>query len=434
MSEWKIVQVNPRKKSRLSRFREEVSRFFNVSSDKTKPVTHTSVLQTDQKNDITNKQHRYDVAWRDPIAHRSTVMLATNTLDDWFYLKKLNVEEDDENDVHEINDAVQEEFKRLKAKYHLTQALMGERIHGQSAVVLNRNEWHQDDFEGEGYAVASLDVFDDMNSEIPDDYTINGIIYGNWDRYGRPKYLKVYYNDVDSSKFELVPFEDIIWFCTRPIGRSMYGHSAMESIWDDLTYMRGGKHNMGWLYQKMGLGWLALYNRSLTAEDADAQETMLENLSGTRAMALDVNRTEKVEWVGPRAGSHSGIVEGIDMFLGHISAGSGVPKDIYIGMSAGAITGSEINNKALYALISKIQSDIEDYIRELISRMGYDDEYEIEWNTRYATDELEQAQIRLLNAQAAQLESMAQMGMGPNDMQFKWNEPEKTQNDSGVQS
>ena len=60
----------------------------------------------------------------------------------------------------------------------------------------------------------------------------------------------------------------------------------------------------------------------------------------------------------------------------------------------------------------------------------------LEWNTRYATDELEQAQIRLLNAQAAQMEMQAEQGMGPYDMQIKYGEenPEKEQNTTGVQS
>ena len=48
---------------------------------------------------------------------------------------------------------------------------------------------------------------------------------------------------------------------------------------------------------------------------------------------------------------------------------------------------------------------------DTIRRMGYPtDDMVIEWNTRYATDELEQAQVRQMNADALIKEKQAENG------------------------
>ena len=384
---------------RLRRLRHEVSELTNYSSDKTEPVTFVSELVSGEYTNKNDNTHLLHVAWEDPIAHRITVMKARAVFGDWFTIKDRDqAEEDDEEKMPEL----QAEFERLDARHWLTEALIGEKIFGNSALVLNRSRLRFDDGREETGPIESLNVFTPENSEIPSD---------SFDVNGDPAYLRCHYNASDKSKSTDVKFEDIIWFCTRPRGNSWYGYSALYPIWDDMTYLRHSKHGLGWLYQKMGLGWLIFYNRSLTAEDQVAMETMLQNVSPSRAMTVDVNRTEKVEWIGPTAASTEGLVAGVDMFLGMISAGSGVPKDIFTGASSGAISGGEMNDKAFYGEIKADQYPMEPYVRQLSVEMAMDiGERVIAWNVRYATDELEEAQIRYLHAQAAQLEMAAERG------------------------
>ena len=181
---------------------------------------------------------------------------------------------------------------------------------------------------------------------------------------------------------------------------------------------------------------------ALTGEIKAQVEATLQAVSTSRAATVNSDDIEKVEWTGPTAGGTSDIAQGIDMYLGLVSAATGIPKDILIGMSAGAITGSEINNKALYATLNQVQKSIEPFIRELISRMGYNGEYEIDWNTRYATDEMEQAQIRVLNTQADEGEqriTKMKEGTNPNDsritvgMEEAPKDMDKDHNPAGVQ-
>jgi len=167
-----------------------------------------------------------------------------------------------------------------------------------------------------------------------------------------------------------------------------------------------------WAIKKFGLGvWLWTIKGGMSTELKDSMEDTFQNMSGKRAVIAESDKVNEVQWIGPNQTGIAGVVQASDFILGLIAAGSGIPKDIYTGVSAGAITGSEINNKALYATISKIQSDVTPYVLETIRRMGYDiDDMVIEWNTRYATDELEQAQIRQLNADAHIKEKQAEDG------------------------
>ena len=149
------------------------------------------------------------------------------------------------------------------------------------------------------------------------------------------------------------------------------------------------------------------WTKGTLSDEVRAQiEDMLQNISASRAGTVNSDDIEKVEWTGPTSGGTTDIAQGIDMYLGLVSAATGIPKDILIGMSAGAITGSEINNKSLYATLNQVQKSIEPFIRDLISRMGCTGDYEIDWNTRYATDEKGEAEIEVshVSAQVARLQ------------------------------
>lgn len=425
--------------SRLKRrFRSELQQTYNGTSDETAALTFTSDLVSGEYSNKDLWQHQLKVAWEDPIAHRICVQLPNNVFDDWFTIKKYG--EDGELEDHPKNAQIQEELERMNAKYWFTQAAIGESIFGTAALVFNLNE-HRADVQGEGYQVATLDVFTPQNSHIPQEA---------YDRKtGEPDHLVVnpnaYYGDVKRE----VPWDELQWWCLRPKGRSYEGYHAMYQIWDLMTYLRESVDAMAWVHKKLGIGvWMWYTSGGMSDELKDSLEDTLKNMSSRRAIVCEKDDFEKVEWSGPASSGTTAIVEGADYILGMISSGSAIPKDIFTGVSAGAITGSEVNNKALYATISKKQSEYGPYVLNAIERMGYKtDGMILEWNTRYATDELEQAQIRLLNAQAdnmdantAQTKKMMEQGVNPNDINIRagqeassQKDQTKTNNQTGVQ-
>jgi len=422
--------------SRLKRrFVGEVQQLYNYTSDQTAPLTYVAPLV---QGEYTNKdiwQHLLKVAWEDPVAHRICVGLSQNVFDDWFIIKKREkLEEGEEYKEHEKNQKIQEEFTRMNAKYWFTQALIAERIFGHCAVVFNYNK-HKADVETDGYQVATMDVFSDENMEIP--------VQAYDPQTGIPSYIWAWASpDMMNVAADEVPWDEVMWICTRPQGRSIFGYSAMYAVWDLMVYLRESIDAMVWNHKKYGIGIWMWYIKGLSGETKDAVEDNIKDISSRRAMAVDIDQVDRVEWSGPTSQGTTGIVQGAEFTLGLISSGSGIPKDIFTGVSAGAITGSEINNKALYATISKIQSDMTPYILETIYRMGYDTkDMEIEWNTRYATDELEQAQIRQMNADALSKEKAAERGSdiaityGPaGQAQGKPKDPTQNNNPTGTQA
>ena len=423
--------------SRVARaFRSETyTRLANYTTDTTEPLTFTSPIVSGEYTNKEQWQHLLKVAWEDPIGHRICVLLPTNVFDDWFVIKKkvADTEEDtlEELEEHPDNAQIQEEFVRMNAKYHLTQALIAEHIFGRSFVVYNKN-LSRDDFSS-GYQVATLDVFTEENVEIPvEAYNITT---------GEPDYILVYPNP-NTKTPEKIPWGDLTLWCTRPKGRSVEGYSAMYPVWDYMVYLRESIEAAVWTHKKYGLGvWMWYIKGALSAELKASAEDTLQKMSAKRAVIVETDVVDRVEWSGPPQGGTTSIIEGAEFLLGQISSGSGVPKDIYTGVSAGAITGSEINNKALYATINKKQSDVTPFVLDCITRMGYEvADMVIEWNTRYATDELEQAQVRQMNADALIKEKQAERGddfminVQSNMQQGSPKDPNKTNNPAGVRS
>lgn len=414
---------------RLRRFRSEGwQRLYDYNSDTTAPLSFVSDLVSGQYTDKDVDANLLKVAWEDPIANRICVLLAQNVFDDWFVLKRKNAETG-ELEEHPDNQQIQDEFTRMDAKHHFTEALIGERIFGRTALVFNFN-LHREDVVGNGYQVATLDVFTPENMTIPTEAYDPDT--------GEPKHIVIYPNATNENKSLPIPWKDVQWWCTRPKGRSYDGYSAMHPVWDLMTYLRESLDAMSWAHKKFGLGiWMWYIKGGLSTELAASIEAALKDINTRRAMVAETDKVDKVEWQGPAQGT-TDIVAGMEFQLGQISAGCGIPKTIFTGTEAGAITGSEINNKAEYATISKIQSDVAPNVLNTVMRMGYAiKDMVVDWNTRYATDELEQAQIRLLNAQAAQMEMQAEMGYDPNAISIKVKDGEdmkKDNNPTGVQA
>lgn len=383
-------------RDRLSRIRTEIQkRLWDSKGDTTEPSTFIDDLIYGEIEKRDNLLHQRDVAQKDCVAKYIVIKIAENALDDGFRLVKRI------GDEEEIMPEVQKALKRLDFPRFMTEAVIAERMHGHGYLYTGPNKYRQDwtDAGLEGGLIGGLDAFTPMNAKV---------LNNDFDKDGNPTHVTVWYNPTNMGATDRLPYKDFIPICTRPIGRSpVNGYPATYAVWTELAYIRISKHALNFAHGKWGLGLLILWQKgALSAEIKDQIETTLENISSSRAALFNMDDIDRAEWTGPTGGGTTDIAQGIDMYLGLVSAGTGIPKDILTGISAGAITGSEINNKALYATLNQVQKSIEPFIRELITRMGYNGEYEIDWNTRYATDEKEQAEIEVshVSAQVARLQ------------------------------
>jgi len=376
---------------------------------KNKPPTYVSDFILEGAWNRDEPLHQGNMARRDPCAWNITTGIANNVFDDWFKFI------DPKDDEKEIMQEIQKEFERLDARKWLSLALAGERTYGFTwlQVGMEDSELRTDDYTGPP-RVVNLDVF------TPEYCTPT-----EFDDIGYPTKLgvQVLTNAGNTAaQYTITPIDadECILFRTRPYDRSHEGLPVTYSVWNALCGLNFTFHAIISYNMKIGVGALVLKTKAMaSAADVTAAENMMEDLSVTRIAIIPGSKVESLEYIGAGSGT-TAFSQHIQAFREEIAAGSKIPIDVIIGTSAGAITGSEVNSKALYAVIQGEQSKMEPYIRELVRRMGYDaEDYVISWNTRYATDEMQQAQIRVLNAQADEAEQrITNMKEGKNDIQI----------------
>jgi len=354
------------------------------------PPVFVPDLITEESTNRDDLDHLEHVAAGDPLGHYIVYKLAENTFDDWFAFK------DDKGNV--VMQDTQRELVRLQAKRVLTQALAYERTFGYAYLYTGKNRYVPQ--SPQGGKIAALHPFTPRECVVKE---YNGL--------GEPVTMEVTVN-VGEGEYTtreqkiLLEAKDFIIWNTRPIGRGYTGRSALYSVWDYLTYVRYIANSMSWYDMKIGVGLFYVMTKvGIPDELRTKLNQSFEDISNKRAWVGDGSKVESFGWAGPAAGA-TDFQTHIDECLKQIAAGTGIPKDVLIGLSAGAITGSEVNVKSLFATLNQIQTSIEPYIRELVLRMGYaDDSYEIEWNARFAHDETEQAKIAMDKAQTLAIRS-----------------------------
>jgi hypothetical protein len=95
--------------------------------------------------------------------------------------------------------------------------------------------------------------------------------------------------------------------------------------------------------------------------------------------------------------------------LENLSAGTGIPETILRGAQAGAVTGSEVNERSYFKIVSSVQSKIEPYIRQLVTwvlrQAGVEvEDFEVNWSGGFEPSEKDRAQAELMHQQARRLE------------------------------
>jgi hypothetical protein len=414
---------------RLRGYRQETTeRVWSTTMHKNAPPTYVSDFILEQAWNRDEVIHQGKMAQRSSPAWYITYGLASNVFDDGFKF----VSKDDPEE--EIMQDILAELERMEHLKYLSRALAAERVYGHSWLFVSPEDvdYRVDGMRDLPPRIANLDVFTPEMVEV--------VAYDN---IGAPKTLelKVLTNSGKGmgSIEQRVPINasECILFRTRPFDRSHEGLPATYSVWNALVGLEMVFHAIITYDMKIGAGAMVMTTKGAASSAyLDAAKTAMEDLSVSRVAIIPGNAVEKLEYIGAGAGATQ-FDSHISAFLDQIAAGSKIPRDVLVGSSAGAITGSEVNSKALYAVIQGEQSKMEPYIRELVRRMGYEsDDYDIEWNVRYATDEMQMAQIRVLNAQADEAEQrIEQMSQGNNpfDMNIRFQDQEKNNNMSGRQ-
>jgi len=364
-----------------------------------------------------------------PYAWAVTIGLAQSVFEDGF---KFVDPEDDEKEI------MQDTLKQLQEMEHIKWfglALGGERGHGHTWLYVGTEELSVDTTV-ERARVLNLDVF------TPEYATVT-----EWDTNGAPKTLtlKVLVGGGGGNFTKKpIPVSDCILIRNRPYDRSHRGLPVTGPIWASLVGTALIGHAVTTYSAKMGMGAPVITTKgAIGTERAAAAEAALEDWSPTRAFVIPNTVVEKFEFIGA-SGSTVDFSIYHNIFLDEIAAGTKIPRSIITG-GAEVAAGAEVGPDSLAQLVQGEQTRFEPYIRELVRRMNGDtQEYKIFWPVKIATTKKQEAEIRMMNAQADMMEQQAKMaseGTGPNDStitvtgeQEKPKDQDKNQNPAGSQA
>ena len=344
---------------------------------------------------ITDSDREWAVT-REPVAYRVTYMVADDVFDKWFTVDDPKTEGGDPD----LDRKIQVILRGLEAQSVLANALALERTYGWALVIGAFSDAHStQDLEEElreGSELTDLAVYPKIKvTSVERDRDPES------DRFGEP----VIYNvDRGSGRRLRIHYTRVIHVQTRPTGLSV-----LDPIWDDLTNLRNIRWGMGQTIYRYGSGFpvITLTGKTLEQIQAYAEAGYFTNLM-SRTYLLK-NESIDIEFKGV-AGSALNPEPYYKAVLENLSTGTGIPEAVLRGAQAGALTGSEVNEREYFKVISSIQSKVEPYVRQLVSwvmkQAGVDvEDFEVNWEGGFQPSGKDMAATELMHQQARQIET-----------------------------
>lgn len=344
------------------------------------------------RNKIENKHmltHLAQVAVEDPIAKYIVRNISVNSFDDWFILVDLNGKE------HPKNAEIQKKLKRLDAQFIYTQCTTIMRAQGWCWQFVGK-EKPQDGQTSPNRRVANYDYFSPLEMGVK-----------KYNRDGTPKILELKikvpgYTALTEGRPPYSAKDFVVWN-TDPISRKSFkGYPATWAAWDALTELRYAFNAITWYVMKVGMGaWVVELKKTLDDAEVSAIQNMFQSLGPRTVAMVNKDKTENIEFKGGQM-STSSFIGLFDGLLGRVSAATGIPRDVFIGASAGKIVGSDVILKSLYQVLNGVQSGVERPIRQNIDRLDpsyIDLEYEFKWGVKFVPDAKQEADIGFINAE-----------------------------------
>lgn len=334
-----------------------------------------------------------DLLWavqNEPVSHFLVHLMSRDVFDNWFTVDDSKTEGPDPA----LDEKVQILLTKVKAKQAFLKTLEYDRLYGKALLVGGFN-----DAQSEEDLAMPLSA----NAEL--------LELGVFHKYGIVREERN--EDPDSEAYgETLRYEldrgkghRFTVHTTRCYLLSKLGYSVLQPVWGDLTSLRNVRWSLGQTMYRVGSGFAVI--KIPTAASPEQLKKWAESGNFTDIMhrtfiLLGKDMEFKFE------GAAQAVVDPQPFYQGTleaISIGSGVPEPILRGAQAGALTGSEVNERKYFKLISSIQSDCDEMVRWVCDKLVAGlararTDYTINWVSGYETSPLEQAQESLTNEQA----------------------------------
>lgn len=187
-----------------------------------------------------------------------------------------------------------------------------------------------------------------------------------------------------------------LWTSTRLVDHRYQGVSALENVYDDINALRRMRWSLALTMLRHGSGFpdVKLLGASIADVNAFIASGQFDNLNAMRYFVH--NENQELNFKGAQGETLNPSVYILPIFES-ISAGTRIPVSILRGAQAGALTGSEVNEREYAQLLSSIQSQYERVVKQLVTAImnvrGLKGNFKIAWNSIIELDEKTRAEI-----------------------------------------
>lgn len=380
--------------------------------------TEGTVLGTDSSygGSVSTKAQLF-YSQREPVGMWWISNVANDIWDNWYRVESIK-----NPDANELNDNVQKVMNLLKAKTQLPRETVFERRYGTAILLLSytgfNETWETPLFvpEMDG-SFPKLDGVKKLLQITPYPWTSVSSVdvvkeQGNL-RYGLPEYYNLVVGSPESDgamslnvgsteKSTIkVHWTRVIHDAPRLDEHPYLGESAINVIFDDLVGARNARWGMYQGYYRNGQGFPVFHTKGTKKENQDwVTAGGVNDVMNARGYFV-CGDGEDMEFRGAQAAA---LPPGqyFDTYFTFIAAATGVSQDSIKGVSAGRVSGSEVNERQYFKAITLQQGKKEPMLRELIDRLiqtgqvEFDGEYTIEWTDPTSVNPQDKAAIEFL--------------------------------------
>lgn len=340
-------------------------------------------------------------ARREPVGKRTVFTVAHDIFD-----KGFRVEEVAEKPNPEWSRAVSKVLDDLNAKAVLTQMKVYERLFGWAIIAITYVDRGKDvsqpvqdpkeirqllPYSTLQFTVQSSDEDKDLKS----------------DRFGLPVFYTMNRSGAGQAKLH---FSRVIHCATELLDHPYKGMSSLECVYDDLTVWRNERWGLGQTLVRYGSGFPDITYKGATKKDIDdfCESHQFRVLHSKSYFVHDADKSLEFKGLAGRALNPEPYTTPV---LESLSCGTGIPLALLRGAQAGALTGSEVNEREYFKFISGLQTLLEPVIWELIDKLmetgqiSRVKDYKIVWLSGIELSEKDKAAVDLSRAQERNLKT-----------------------------
>ena len=368
-----------------------------------------------------NNRDRLYYSLREPVVKWFVRDVGTDIWDNWFKVKDII-----NKNKSELDNKIQPVLEALHSKESLIRLSIFERRYGTSILLLGYT--NTDSFETPLFQPKMRDDMKwdytptDKSSKLiqmtpyPWTQVADVKVDSNVEslRYGLPEYYIINRNMTDQSiinnettnqdnnKTLKVHWTRVIHDAPRLDEHPYEGIPVVDILFDDAVGYRNSKWGQYQTIFRYGSGFPHI---KTTASKKD-NEDWVSSGGPNKMMALGYfvsGPEEDITFKGAQ-GATLNPTPYNDMAFTNFSAATRIAQDTLKGVSAGRVTGSEVNERSYIKFITVEQNQTEYVLRELIDRLvatkqiEYDGEYYIDWLSAFETNKQDSAAIEFLDA------------------------------------